>query len=165
ERSSQGQGQIRLPVSYVTSGDFLQAPSHLVKFHSQRRRTLFPYIKIKYIAYFSAILTDISIAPDQMREERSAMPIGPTLTDEEQEFVRTLAEKLPPVIARKRIDRFLGLVLPPDHLTKVLPARKNSVSPDCCRAGAPSGKRRRAGAPPRTPPGHIFSSQVAFKLV
>jgi hypothetical protein len=58
----------------------------------------------------------MSIAPDQMREKRSAMPTGTMLTDEEQEFVRTLAEKLPPVIARKQIDRFLGGVVAPQTL-------------------------------------------------
>ncbi|MDR2161918.1 MAG: hypothetical protein LBO77_07285 [Desulfovibrio sp.] len=44
------------------------------------------------------------------------MPIKISLTDEEQEFVRTLAEKLPPVIARKQIDRFLGGVVAPQTL-------------------------------------------------
>jgi hypothetical protein len=44
------------------------------------------------------------------------MPTGTTLTDEEREFVLTLAEKLPPVIARKQTDRFLGGIVAPQTL-------------------------------------------------
>jgi hypothetical protein len=38
------------------------------------------------------------------------------LTDDEQEFVRNLAENLPPVIARKKVNRFLGGVVAPQTL-------------------------------------------------
>jgi hypothetical protein len=38
------------------------------------------------------------------------------MTDEEQEFVQTLAENLPPVIARKKVGRFLGGVVTPQTL-------------------------------------------------
>ena len=41
------------------------------------------------------------------------MPTETTLTDEEQEFVQALAEQLPPVIARKKVNRFLGGVVAP----------------------------------------------------
>jgi hypothetical protein len=58
----------------------------------------------------------MSVVSEQGREERAAMPIKIPLTDEEQEFVRALAEKLPPVIARKQIDRFLGGVVAPQTL-------------------------------------------------
>ena len=44
------------------------------------------------------------------------MSTGKRLTDEEQEFVRTLAENLPPVIARKKVGRFLGGVVAPQTL-------------------------------------------------
>jgi len=45
------------------------------------------------------------------------MPTGPKLTDEEQEFVQTLAESLPPVIARKKVSKFLGGVVAPQTLS------------------------------------------------
>ena len=38
------------------------------------------------------------------------------LTEDEQEFVQTLAENLPPVIARKKVNRFLGGVVAPQTL-------------------------------------------------
>jgi hypothetical protein len=38
------------------------------------------------------------------------------LTDEEQEFIQSLAENLPPVIARKKVGRFLGGVVAPQTL-------------------------------------------------
>jgi hypothetical protein len=44
------------------------------------------------------------------------MPTEIPLSDEEREFVQTLAEKLPPVIARKQIDKFLGGVVAPQTL-------------------------------------------------
>ena len=44
------------------------------------------------------------------------MPIETTLTDEEQEFVQALAKQLPPVIARKKVSRFLGGVVAPQTL-------------------------------------------------
>jgi hypothetical protein len=44
------------------------------------------------------------------------MLTGTGLTDEEQEFVRTLAEHLPPIIARKKVNRFLGGVVAPQTL-------------------------------------------------
>jgi hypothetical protein len=44
------------------------------------------------------------------------MPTGTKLTDEEQEFVQALAENLPPVIARKKVSRFLGGVIAPQTL-------------------------------------------------
>jgi len=44
------------------------------------------------------------------------MHIGTKLTDEEREFVQTLAENLPPVIARKKVNRFLGGVVAPQTL-------------------------------------------------
>ena len=47
---------------------------------------------------------------------RTAMPTETKLTDEEQEFVQTLAENLPPVIARKKVSRFLGGVVAPQTL-------------------------------------------------
>ena len=45
------------------------------------------------------------------------MPTGTKLTDEEQEFVQTLAELLPPVIARKKVSRFLGGIIAPQTLS------------------------------------------------
>jgi hypothetical protein len=44
------------------------------------------------------------------------MPKETTLTNEEQEFVQNLAENLPPVIARKKINRFLGGIVAPQTL-------------------------------------------------
>ena len=44
------------------------------------------------------------------------MPTETKLTDEEREFVQTLAENLPPVIARKKVNRFLGGVVAPQTL-------------------------------------------------
>lgn len=48
---------------------------------------------------------------------RMNMATGIELTDEEQEFVQTLAEHLPPVIARKKVNRFLGGVVAPQTLS------------------------------------------------
>ena len=38
------------------------------------------------------------------------------LTDAEQEFVHLLTEKLPPIIARKKVDVFLGGIVAPNTL-------------------------------------------------
>ena len=50
------------------------------------------------------------------KEVRTAMPSDITLTNDEREFVQTLAEHLPPVIARKKVGRFLGGVVAPQTL-------------------------------------------------
>lgn len=44
------------------------------------------------------------------------MPTEIMLTHEEQEFVQALAENLPPVIARKKVNKFLGGVVAPQTL-------------------------------------------------
>ena len=45
------------------------------------------------------------------------MHTGTKLTDEEREFVQSLAEQLPPVIARKKVGRFLGGLVAPQTLS------------------------------------------------
>jgi len=45
------------------------------------------------------------------------MHTGTKLTDEEREFVQSLAEQLPPVIARKKVSRFLGGIVAPQTLS------------------------------------------------
>ena len=61
-------------------------------------------------------MVDMSFTLTARREARAAMLTETKLTEDEQEFLQTLAENLPPVIARKKVNRFLGGVVAPQTL-------------------------------------------------